>query len=118
HDRRDAMLLDHAEPADLPRGGVGGLEVIGAASGADRVPEAVADGVGDVVLAEPRAVSPCEPRRIARLEGVEVGFRLGVKLFARHGLTSSTILPTCSPASMRACAAAASASGKIRSTSG
>src|SRR4029079_18995758 len=35
----------------------------------------------------------------------------------RHHPTSSTILPTCSPASIRAWAAAASASGKLLSTS-
>src|SRR5690606_39435183 len=55
----------------------------------------------DVVLAEPGVLGPGQARRLLRLECIEIGFGLGVQLFARHGTTCSTIFPMCSPASMR-----------------
>src|SRR5690606_4589260 len=118
HDRGMTVFLDYTEPRDLVGRRVGGLEVVSAAARADRVPEAVADFEGDVVLAVPRPLSPFQPSWIFRFEGLEISLGVGIERLARHRATLRTILPTCSPASMCAWAAPASASGKIWSISG
>ncbi len=56
HDRRMAIFLDHAEPADLPGGDVGAFEIVTGAAGRDGVPQTVTDLHLHVVFGEDHTI--------------------------------------------------------------